>query len=459
MMKKKFFWLVWIVGLSACNAPSQPFPAGTRHPDVYKTEEGALSAYRQAIAVFQGGEIASKGKGGGVYFVSLGAVGEAILAGGLLGDELEAAELGGSSSYYAVNRGSIGVNFNVDARQLPENEKSDQAIVELYGALQKVRSSAIQAIGALSKYGPNTPTALRGHLYALEGYAVIMLADLFCSGVPLSVIDFEADFTYKPGSSTRELYAHAVALFDTAISLSSDSAQILDFARVGQARAYLNLDSLERARAIAELVTPGFVYQIPVNWRGQEGFGIVFKTRKVSVADVKGGRGLPYRSGNDLRTAVVEIEPNIFGQPQYFPQKYGDGYSVHPVTVASHIEARLIEAEALMEVDPTKWLSILNDLRAQANDPALGLLTDPGTQEERVLMMFQERAAWLFLTGHRLGDMRRLVRNYHQPINQVFPTGLYPGFYPERYGTYVNFPIPSEERINPFFTGCLSRGA
>jgi len=41
-----------------------------------------------------------------------------------------------------------------------------------------------------------------------------MLADLYCSGVPLSTLDFEGDFTYRAGSSTPEVYQHAVVLFD-----------------------------------------------------------------------------------------------------------------------------------------------------------------------------------------------------------------------------------------------------
>jgi hypothetical protein len=71
--------------------------------------------------------------------------------------------------------------------------------------------------------------------------------------------------------------------------------------------------------------------------------------------------------------------------------------------------------------------------------------------------MFRERAFWLFGTGHRLGDLRRLVRQYGRGSETVFPTGNY--FKGGLYGTDVNIPVPFEERNNPNFTGCLDRGA
>ena len=72
-------------------------------------------------------------------------------------------------------------------------------------------------------------------------------------------------------------------------------------------------------------------------------------------------------------------------------------------------------------------------------------------------MLFKERAYWLWLTGHRLGDMRRLIRQYGRTAATVFPTGpmLYrPG---NSYGNDVNMVIPIRERNNPKFQGCLDR--
>jgi len=128
--------------------------------------------------------------------------------------------------------------------------------------------------------------------------------------------------------------------------------------------------------------------------------------------------------------------------------------------LADWVEARLIEAEAALQAgDVPTWLAKLNHLRETAITPALPDTTDPGTPGARVDLLFRERAFWLFLTGHRQGDMRRLIRQYGRDQSQVYPTGLYPGG-TGAYGSDVNAPIPALERqYNPKFTGCLTRGA
>jgi hypothetical protein len=74
-----------------------------------------------------------------------------------------------------------------------------------------------------------------------------------------------------------------------------------------------------------------------------------------------------------------------------------------------------------------------------------------------VNLLFNERARWLWLTAHRLGDMRRLIRQYGRPANTVFPTGSYFKVNFASYGTDVNFPIPITEKQNPNFSACLDR--
>jgi starch-binding outer membrane protein, SusD/RagB family len=87
-----------------------------------------------------------------------------------------------------------------------------------------------------------------------------------------------------------------------------------------------------------------------------------------------------------------------------------------------------------------------------------GDLTDPGTADAQVDLLFRERAFWLFLTGHRLGDLRRLIRQYGRTADTVFPSGTYfKGGQP--YGAAVNLPLPATETNNPKVTGCLDREA
>jgi starch-binding outer membrane protein, SusD/RagB family len=73
------------------------------------------------------------------------------------------------------------------------------------------------------------------------------------------------------------------------------------------------------------------------------------------------------------------------------------------------------------------FLAKHNELRATRTGLAPVSLIDVTamTQAQRVDLHFQERAFWLWLTGQRLSDMRRLVRQYNRPQETVFPTGTF----------------------------------
>jgi hypothetical protein len=119
------------------------------------------------------------------------------------------------------------------------------------------------------------------------------------------------------------------------------------------------------------------------------------------------------------------------------------------VPVADGLEARLIEAEGLLQANDLQGMTdTLNYLRATFA-PSLPALTLPGSTAAAQDLLFSERAFWMFATGHRLGDMRRLVRQYGRPADTVFPTGTY--IKGGSYGADVNIPVPTEESSNPNF--------
>jgi hypothetical protein len=279
---------------------------------------------------------------------------------------------------------------------------------------------------------------------------------------------------YHTSSTTVQVYRAAIAKFDTALSLAGDSTRILNLARIGKGRAWLALGQYDSAAAAVAKVPQGFVYGLNpwmnLDPDGDEEVG--------TVADREGGNGLPYLSSGDPRTTTKWIEGDKLIKNVRVPAKWnkldGEGMGQATLTLASWEEAVLIKAEAALHkhaTDPT-WLHLLNQLRATAPipgttqpDPAkLVPLTDPGTARGRIALVFAERAYWLFLTGQRQGDLRRLVREYHWPPEQVYPTGPYivpQGFVGQvgKYGTDVTMPIPPMERANPNFHGCLNRGA
>jgi hypothetical protein len=442
-------------------AGTQALPAGISNPNTYNTPAGALALYNGVISAFQMHTDTAGSMDAGV-FVNF------VLSSGLLTDELQSGNLGGNQLDYSA----VGVTSaaQVDVRQLPEGvgvTLTDGA----YSDLQGLRNSAGIASDALAAYDTLHSPALRGMMYALQGYSEIFLADLFCAGVPLSTLDYHGDFTQHAGSTTPELYQAAVAKFDTALTLSRDSARILDLARVGKGRALLNLGQYAAAAAAVDSVPPDYAYQFVINWAGSSS-DVLFVDNGSSgsgktAVDSEGNTGLPYLSSHDPRSAASSRGTNLYHVPQYIPNKYGGATpGLYPITVASGIEARLIQAEAAYHGVATgtgSWLDQLNALRQTAIAPALPALTDPGTDSARVAMIFRERALWLYVTGHRQGDLRRLIRQYPTvapSADAVYPTGVYPLFGAlSRYGTDVTAPIPTAEHINPLFTGCLSRGA
>lgn len=454
-------------GPLACNNLSEltgstQLPAGTVDPSTFANPAGAMAMYENALYTFQYAQISTQSVGGvsGATSGSFGAFLEYALESGVFTDELQPGNLGAPAATYSSLSGVLW--DSIDARQV--NPSGNSAAV--YSSLQNVRGAASLALGALAAYDPAAPPDLRGQLYALRGYSIVMLAEFYCSGVPLSTLTFNGDYTYASPSTSTQLYQAAIVQFDSALGLLPDSTRIMYMARVGEGRALLDLGEYAQAAQAVATVPDNFQYQFYVNWNdelvGSQGIFSAFGNVGATESDKEGGNGMPFRSSGDPRSAaqVAANSPNAYGKTQYVPLKYGGASrGVWPITVADGMEARLIEAEAAYQAsDYTTWLNKLNDARGIANS-SLPALTDPGDDPDRVTLMFQERAYDLFLTGHRQGDLRRLVRQYGMSQNEVYPTGAYGGGPVNVYGSDVNVPVPNQERTNPYFNGCLSRGA
>jgi len=456
-------------------------PPDVPDPGQTHTAAGAVEAYRGALLLFRS---AVGGDPNSMVPVS-----------GLLADELRAGDLG--------QQGNISDGMRVDSRFMPEYSGSGDDIVTpnparvAYELLQKARGQSHESRGALIAYPPAGSADLQGHLDAIEAYSDVYLADLFCSGIPLSTLDFGKDFTYQPGSSTEQVYQKAVALFDSALTLAVDSERVLNLARVGKGRALLALGNYADAATAVASVPDEFQYVLHYDQTASPGPNDGNLNRSFAFADFDrfsgatgipltmvdrdGENGLPFMSSNDPRSAWVDDGTNQFGRPQIHPAKYsiaGDG----PLVIASGVEARLIQAEAALKAGSGSWLTTLNTLRTDGTydtqpdsvdssktdtlwhagtGGVAGLkpLSDPGDANAQVDLLFSERGFWLFLTGSRQGDLRRLIRQYSRQSNHVYPTGTYPGAY-NTYGNDVTAPIEGAERIsNPLFTGCAGRGA
>jgi len=190
------------------------------------------------------------------------------------------------------------------------------------------------------------------------------------------------------------------------------------------------------------------------------------------MVDREGTNGLDFISANDPRlpraTGTVIPSDLIFDSAfPLFVTRQGMWASTTPVSIATGIEARLIEAEAALRAGQTAtWLTAINALRVNTalypaaqsgftRGPNLTAIADTFANDtSRIMTHFRERAFWMFGTGHRLSDLRRLVRQYNRPADSVYPIGAY--YKGGLYGTAYVMSVPFEEVNNPSFTQCTN---
>lgn len=348
--------------------------------------------------------------------------------------------------------------FNAATSAIPIAE-ADQRIVPdpsasyPYAAIQRARLDARRAIAALEQYAP-TPRSRVGELYALAAYSELFLAENMCAGIPLGEI-VDGEPLYGQPLGRTELFSRAIADFDSAITNAADSARILQLGRIGRGRALLGDGRFTEAAAAVASVPTGYSYATQQSAATQPNgvFSLINNSRYVTVANLEGRNGLNFRAAADPRVPTVLVGKGIDGITDVYGFTRYNSLS-SPVVLASGIEARLIEAEsALHDGDFDRAFGLLNDLRSTV--PGLAPLVRAGTDSGQVSQLFRERAFWLFATGHRHGDLRRLVRQYGRPAESVFPTGPYK--VGQSYGGEVTFTPDASQLANPAFKTCESR--
>ena len=379
---------------------------------------------------------------GGADLANGGHEGQATMS-GLLGDEF-------------LNAESFPDRISVDQRDIIP---SNLSLVALFLDLSRARATADFASSQYNKL--DAGAVGQSEVLSLAGFSYILFGENYCSGVPFSTIDAGGNITYGDPQTRDEVLQIAVAKFDSAITIATtqEDADLLNLARVGKARALLDLARFADAAAAATEVPTTFEYLVRSSSNSlRQNNGIwnyTANTFAFSVPEREGGNGLPYLSAKDPRLDVVATGQRGFDRatPFNLQLKYPDLQA--SVVLASGIEARLIQAEAQFRAGtPGPAMATLNAIRAIAG---LAPLADPGSDVARANLLFRERAFWMWGTAHRLGDMRRLVRQYSRTQETVFPVGEY--HKGGEYGEDVNFPVSSDERNNPKFTGCIDRSA
>jgi len=435
--------------------------------------------------------------------------------GGMLADEYRFSE-------------TFPTRLQIDMRDMEENNGN------LLGIFSGAATAAATADFVSARYdvadADNSAIVERAEAKTLGGYALLAMAETYCSGVPISRIDRAAGgqltFRYGTPLTTTQLVDSAIARFDAALAIVGTGATTAinnqrNLARVGKGRALLyrgNGDAAAAAAAVAGVPT-NFTFQLQHsnNSGGENSFPWFFNisNERVTLSNLEGGvftdldgdtqiefnefdagtaEGLPFLQagpgqpgGQDPRVLWTRRSNGTNlgfdgDTPLYDGLKYPDRTAF--TILASGVEARLIEAEAAFRAgNGAGMITILNGLRAQVQPlmqllsfnyttqqgvvgyaPGTGAtlepLTLPATAAGQRSLLFQERAYWLYLTGHRLPDLRRLVRQYGLSEDNVFPSGRHP-WNNQLYGDDMNFPIPVQELNNPADGAgqCLDRAA
>ena len=359
-------------------------------------------------------------------------------------------------------------------------QSSNGVLASAYSSAQQARGFALTAIQALRQYVTPPPAASIGELYFAMGLAELQMSEVFCNGVPFGSM-VNGVPTYTQPVTNADGFRLASARFDTALTLvtgtDAASVSIRRVNAIAKARAQIALGNYAAAAAL--------VTDVPTNYQYLLTFSLTTTSSELyilngtqpsrfvvgdSFAIINGApsvirNALPFASANDPRIPVTGSTSNtrkaFDGSTPWAGQLlYGQ---TDPFPVLTGIDARLIEAEAKINAnDFAGMFATLNTLRTTAQTignktiavmPAL--TTAPTTKDAALTMFFREKAFWQFGRGFRLGDLRRLIRQYGRTQDNVFPVGTW--FKGGAYGTDINLPMVDSELTNPNFKGCIDR--
>jgi starch-binding outer membrane protein, SusD/RagB family len=429
-------------------------------PENAQSAEGALALYNGALSRLK----AITAGNSGVY-----GEGSSWLYGGLLADEWS------TSSTFVQND-------ETDQRSIQTN---NSIVTNMFRQLARARTSATEAIRTVREFR-ETETTRIAELYFVRAFAEMQMASDFCNGIPLSSQDVTGAITYGKPLTGAAVFDAAVADADSGLAeIKGTAAGDIAVRRallITKARALLGLGKYaDAATAVAGIPTS---YSYDITYALATGDNVLYtqpaSSRRYTIGDSLEGRGhnllvanaIPFYTLQDPRVpskyTISAKGDTTLSQDGSIPSRTTTLWARNTtVSAVNGLDARLIEAEAKLQAnDIPGMITILNALRdappklGEVQPPKLAPLAVPATKEAATSLLFREKALWTFGRGQRLGDLRRLVRQYNRPIDQVFPTGEH--YRGGNYGPDVNLPVPQQEENNPELGGapaCIDRKA
>jgi hypothetical protein len=357
------------------------------------------------------------------------ALGTYIVAGAMVGDEFLDAQL--SQAVWDLDRRTVFPELSGYATGGCGGVQSPG----VYTPLSTTRFLADNTLELLQGWTDQQVPNRGSHIAtvaAYGGYSLVLLGEGMCS----------AALDGGPELSREEVFAEAVDRFTSAIeaATAANNTDILNLARVGRARALLNLGQYAAASDDAELVPASFVrnatYAETPNRRQNNVHSYQFIGLFGTVDPTY--RGLTFGGSPDPRVTVVSAGVN--GHDTVTPIWRSTKYPLvgSPIPIGSGDEALLIVAEAEARVgNPNNAVTIINQLHTKVGLPPFA----GGTQPQILAQVLEERRRELFLEGQRLGDMIRT----NAPLVPAPGTPFGKG---GTYGTQLCFPLPAVERDN-----------
>jgi hypothetical protein len=271
--------------------------------------------------------------------------------------------------------------------------------------------------------------ALQSKVRAYGAYAYTFLGETYCK------VAFDGGELQDPAVSlakAAERFADAIRLANQ--GNGSDKQTILSMSQVGLARVNLDLKKWSDAAAAAALVPVGFELFADRGTESDRRYNKVYFAATQSGAFVIADA---YRTMDDPRVPIEDTGRGAFNPSVdlWIQTKHPDLGS--PIRLASYFEARLILAEAKVELgDIPGAMQILNARRTQ-----LGLSTYPTNPDKTtaIASVLAERQRELsFEGGHRLNDLLRRNITWKASGTENPYTG-------RPYGVTTCWPVPSSE--------------
>ena len=303
------------------------------------------------------------------------------------------------------------------------------------------------------------------------GYVRLLMAEMYCQSILGGGDPENPNYESSPVLPDARMQDALTMLQAAQASAAAlGSADLADAAKVGQARANMWLGNYAAAASAAASVSTGFEYMAEfsandpsqyndvydftygdnqvIRWTVGDGTQAERNLERFPFYDefVDAGLLLPdppssfsaFNSSILVHLQMIYPPPVSPGVPQTPPTANGQS---SPMVIASGFEARIMEAEAAYRGGDVAGAEATINALLTTGDTPLGAIFAPvdltGDFDSDIALIGYAYEAGAWLTGHRMGFVRRVLRNDNVDL---FP--------PTQPGSDASFPVVKQELDN-----------